>query len=165
MARASSQGIGGGGGVVERRFDVIGDQRGDPVRAPGKYGRPLKYSAASEAVRDVRHAIGAQECDIHGLRYSATAELAAAGYSDELIAAITGHKTTVIMVKYAGPARRKARAKKAQGLCGTNAVRIKNVANSVKKSDDSKSRNVWNCQNTQWKERGRGGRTRTGTHR
>ncbi len=42
---------------------------GDTICAHGKDGRPLKYSAASQAVRDVRHAIGARECDIHGLRY------------------------------------------------------------------------------------------------
>lgn len=91
---------------------------GDTICAHGKDGRPLKYSAASQAVRDVRDAIGARAYDIHGLRYSATAELAEAGCSDELIASITGHKTTLMIAKYAGPARQRARAKEAQRMRG-----------------------------------------------
>ncbi len=50
----------------------------------------------------------------------------------------------MIMAKYAGPARRKALEKEVKRLRGTNAVRIKNVANAVEKLEDSKSRNVWN---------------------
>ncbi|MBJ2153950.1 hypothetical protein JC607_24220 [Paracoccus sp. IB05] len=67
----------------------------------------------------MREAIGAEKYDIHGLRYAAAAELAAAGCSDELIASITGHKTSAIVAKYAGPARQKARAKAAQIKRGT----------------------------------------------
>ena len=43
------------------------------------------------------------------------AELAALGCSDELIQSVTGHSTTDMVVKYAGPARQKARATEAQG--------------------------------------------------
>ncbi len=45
----------------------------------------------------------------------AAAELAALGCSDELIQSVTGHSTTAMVVKYAGPERQKARAKEAQG--------------------------------------------------
>ena len=115
---------------------------GDTICAHGKDGRPLKYSAASQAVRDVRDAIGARAYDIHGLRYSATAELAEAGCSDELIASITGHKTTLMIAKYAGPARQRARAKQAQMMRGTNQERNENVANAVEKLNDSDSPEV-----------------------
>lgn len=115
---------------------------GDTICAHGKDGRPLKYSAASQAVRDVRDAIGARAYDIHGLRYSATAELAEAGCSDELIASITGHKTTLMIAKYAGPARQRARAKEAQRMRGTNQDRLENVANDVEKANDSDSPEV-----------------------
>lgn len=90
---------------------------GETICAHGKDGRPLKYFAASQAVRD---AIGARAYDIHGLRYSATAELAEAGCSDELIALITVLKTTLMIAKYAGPARQRARAKETQRMRGTN---------------------------------------------
>ena len=115
---------------------------GDTICAHGKDGRPLKYSAASQAVRDVRDAIGARAYDIHGLRYSATAELAEAGCSDELIASITGHKTTVMIAKYAGPARQKARAREAQRLRGTEQARIGNVEKDVEKSNNSDPREL-----------------------
>ncbi|WP_370584775.1 integrase [Paracoccus sp. IB05] len=67
----------------------------------------------------MREAIGAEKYDIHGLRYAAAAELAVAGCSDELIASITGYKTSAMVAKYAGPARQKAREKAAQIKRGT----------------------------------------------
>lgn len=77
-------------------------------------GRPLSYRAASQRVMDVRRIIGAEAYDIHGLRYAAASELAAAGCSDELIAAVTGHTTAAMVRKYAGSARQKVRAIQAQ---------------------------------------------------
>lgn len=74
---------------------------------------------------------GALDYDFHGLRYATTAELAAAGCSDEVIAAITGHETTAMIAKYAGPSRQKARAKRAQSMRGTAQDQNGNVANSV----------------------------------
>ena len=62
----------------------------------------------------VRKRIGAEAYDIHGLRYSAAAELAALGCNDELIQSVTGHQTRAMVAKYAGPARQKTRAKEAQ---------------------------------------------------
>ncbi|WP_283177595.1 tyrosine-type recombinase/integrase [Gemmobacter sp. 24YEA27] len=89
------------------------------ICAWGPQGRALTYFPAAKAVRQVREAIGAEKYDIHGLRYAAAAELAMAGCSDELIASITGHKTSAMVAKYAGPARQKARAKAAQIKRGT----------------------------------------------
>jgi len=85
------------------------------ICAWGDRGRPRGYRSAADLVYAVRKDIGALEYDLHGLRYTAAAELAALGCSDELIMAVTGHKTTAMVAKYAGPARQKARAKEAQG--------------------------------------------------
>lgn len=93
---------------------------GITICAWGDAGKPLTYFPAAKAVRKVREEIGAMKYDIHGLRYAAAAELAAAGCSDELIASVTGHKTSAMIAKYAGPSRQKARAKEAQKRRGTN---------------------------------------------
>lgn len=73
-------------------------------------GRPTSYRGAADMVMAVRREIGAQAYDLHGLRYAATAELAALGMDDDHIMAITGHSTKAMIVKYAGPARQRARA-------------------------------------------------------
>lgn len=78
-------------------------------------GKPTSYRGAADMVMTVRRQIGAEAYDLHGLRYSAAAELAALGCSDELIMAVTGHATSAMVKKYAGPARQVARAKEAQG--------------------------------------------------
>jgi integrase len=78
-------------------------------------GRPMAYKTAQGHVMAVRKQIGAGAFDIHALRHSTTAELAALGCSDELIMAVTGHKSPGMVAHYAGPARQKARAKEAQG--------------------------------------------------
>lgn len=72
------------------------------------------YRGASHAVRQVRKMIGALDYDIHGLRHTATSELAALGLSDELIMAITGHKSSAMISHYSGASRQKARAILAQ---------------------------------------------------
>ena len=82
--------------------------------------RPLTYWQAAHAVLAVRKRIGAEAYDLHGLRYTAASELAAAGCSDELIQAVTGHQSRAMVAHYAGPARQKARAKEAQGKRGEN---------------------------------------------
>lgn len=87
---------------------------GPTICAYGR-GKPLSYRAASQRIMDVRKKIGAEDYDIHSLRYSAAADLAAAGCSDELISAVTGHTTMEMVRKYAGPARQKVRAIEAQG--------------------------------------------------
>lgn len=77
-------------------------------------GKPTSYRGAADLVMAARREIGAEDYDIHGLRYSAAAELAAAGCSDDLIAAVTGHTTGAMVRKYAGSARQKVRAIEAQ---------------------------------------------------
>jgi integrase len=77
-------------------------------------GRPLRYWQARHAVAAVRAQIGAEAYDIHALRYSTAAELAGLGCSDDLIMAVTGHSTPAMVAKYAGPARQKVRAIRAQ---------------------------------------------------
>lgn len=84
------------------------------ICAWGKNGKATSYRGAADLIMAVRKQIGAEAYDIHSLRYSAAAELAALGCSDELIQSVTGHSTTAMVVKYAGPARQKARAKQAQ---------------------------------------------------
>lgn len=84
------------------------------ICAWGSAGKVTSYRSAAGLVMDVRKKIGAEAYDLHGLRYTAAAELAAMGCSDELIMAVTGHKTRAMVAKYAGPARQKARAKQVQ---------------------------------------------------
>ena len=104
---------------------------GMTICAHGPQGKALTYVPAAKAVRQVQEQIGALDYDIHGLRYATTAELAAAGCSDEVIAAITGHKTTAMIAKYAGPSRQKARAKRAQSMRGTAQDQNGNVESLV----------------------------------
>lgn len=82
-----------------------------PIRG---VSRPVSYRAAAQRISKVRAEIGAERYDIHGLRYSAASELAAAGCSDDLISAVTGHATAAMVRKYAGAERQKIRAIKAQ---------------------------------------------------
>lgn len=84
------------------------------ICAWGKAGKPTSYRGAAQLVLAVRKEIGAEAYDLHGLRYTAAAELAALGCSDELIMSVTGHKTHAMVAKYAGPARQKARAEQVQ---------------------------------------------------
>lgn len=103
---------------VTPRLQFILDQTpriGLTICAWGPAGKPTRYRTAADLVMAVRRAIGAEGYDIHGLRYYAAAELAAAGCSDELIASVTGHKTMAMVAKYAGAARQKSRAITAQG--------------------------------------------------
>ncbi|MDF2140817.1 site-specific integrase [Paenirhodobacter sp. CAU 1674] len=77
-------------------------------------GKPTAYRGAADLIMAVRRQIGAEAYDIHGLRYSAASELAALGCSDDEIKAITGHTTSAMVAKYAGAARQRSRAAKAQ---------------------------------------------------
>ena len=87
---------------------------GSTICAWGR-GKPSSYRSAHELVMNVRKKIGAVEYDLHELRYSAAAELAVLGCSDELIMAVTGHQTRAMVARYAGSARQKMRAVEAQG--------------------------------------------------
>lgn len=76
-------------------------------------GKPTSYRGAADLVFSVREKIGAKAYDNHALRYTAAAELAAVGCTDEQIAAITGHKSLAMIRKYAGTARQISRATEA----------------------------------------------------
>lgn len=73
-------------------------------------GKPMTYRGCAQIVLDVRKKIGAEAYDMHSWRYTAAAELAAAGCDDEMIQAVTGHKTGAMVAQYAGASRQKARA-------------------------------------------------------
>ena len=77
-------------------------------------GRPTSYRGAADLIMAVRRKIGAECYDNHALRYTAAAELAEAGCSDELIMAVTGHTTARMVGLYAGKARQRRRAQEAQ---------------------------------------------------
>lgn len=74
---------------------------------------PWSYRGAADAIMIVRRQIGAEAFDIHSLRYSAASELALAGCTDELIAAVTGQSPAMV-ARYTATARQKVRAIKAQ---------------------------------------------------
>lgn len=74
---------------------------------------PWSYRGAAAGMMKLRRLIGAEEFDIHSLRYTATAELARVGLDDDAIMAITGHKTHRMVQLYAGAERQKSRAKAA----------------------------------------------------
>ena len=71
------------------------------------------YRGASAAVRLVRNHIGALEYDIHSWRYNAACELVEAGCSDDLVAAITGQSSAMVL-HYTKKVRQKVRALQAQ---------------------------------------------------
>ena len=80
----------------------------------GPKGAPVTYHAAATPIRTVRAQIGALPFTIHGWRYTAAAQLTAAGASDEEVQAITGHKSRAMVMKYSGAARQRARATSGQ---------------------------------------------------
>jgi integrase len=82
-------------------------------------GLRLSYQLAWKDIMAVREKIGAKDYDIHGLRYSAAAEIASIpGMTAEHVKAITGHTDTAMVHLYAGPEIQRARAKEAQKARG-----------------------------------------------
>ncbi|PQO24135.1 hypothetical protein C2I36_04300 [Rhodobacteraceae bacterium WD3A24] len=102
------------GSGTPARDAAQGPRHGDTILT-GQRGGPLSYRAAADRMRKLRKAIGAGKAhDSHALRYTTTAEMAALGYDDDLIMAVTGHRTKAMVEKYAGSARQKVRAIEAQ---------------------------------------------------
>ena len=93
-------------------------QDGGPILPNARTGRPLTYSGAYQQVRPILKGLGLGHLTLHGLRYTAAAELGAAGVDDAGIAAVTGHATTAMVKKYAGIARQKTRSRDAQARRG-----------------------------------------------
>ncbi|SIS67014.1 hypothetical protein [Paracoccus saliphilus] len=78
----------------------------------------MKDFYAAKKVREIRERIRALDYDIHGM-HAVTIEPAAPEYRDEMIALITGHKTSIMIAKHAEPSRQRLRAKEAQDRRGT----------------------------------------------
>ncbi|MFG6083631.1 tyrosine-type recombinase/integrase [Paracoccus litorisediminis] len=83
--------------------------------ATQKDGSPVTYMAAYKWITKIRDKIGARAWDIHALRHSAASEIASLpGMTAEHVMAITGHKSSGMVMLYAGAAQQKARAQEAQ---------------------------------------------------
>lgn len=95
--------------------DCLGQTRKQGLSiVAGRFGQRYSYTRIAARVLDTRRAIGAEAYDIHGLRHTAASELAAAGCSNELIQAVTGHKSAAMVHRYSAKAAQRARATKAQ---------------------------------------------------
>jgi integrase len=88
--------------------------RGGLTIVTGLSGRPASYRVVADEIMAARKRIGAEAYDIHCLRYTAAAQMAALGLDDDTIKAVTGHASGRMVAKYAGQVRQITRAKKAQ---------------------------------------------------
>ncbi|NIY98869.1 tyrosine-type recombinase/integrase [Salipiger sp. HF18] len=78
-------------------------------------GQRISYPSAHKDIMTVRRKIGAEDYDIHALRYAAASEIAAIpGMTSDHVKAITGHASGAMIRLYAGAAQQKARATEAQ---------------------------------------------------
>ncbi len=80
-------------------------------------GRSVSYSLAWKWMMNTRRleSVQATSWDIHGLRHSAASEIASLpGMTAEHVMAITGHKSSGMVLLYSGAAAQKARAQEAQ---------------------------------------------------
>lgn len=75
---------------------------------------PWAYRGAADAMMKLRREIGAEEYNIHAIRHTVASEIAAGDGDDDEIMSVTGHTTKGMVAHYAGAARQKARAVKAQ---------------------------------------------------
>lgn len=76
-------------------------------------GSPMSYHAMARVMLAERKRLGLAAFDQHALRYRGVMELALVGCDDDEIASYSGHTTKAMIVKYAGEARQKMRAKQA----------------------------------------------------
>lgn len=90
---------------LSRWFAHVGSRHSGIVGEPINNDQPIRYRGAADMVMAVRNKIGAESYDLHALRHTAAAELAALGLSDEMIQAITGHSSAAMIARYSGPAR------------------------------------------------------------
>jgi integrase len=74
---------------------------------------PWAYRGAADAMMKLRKEIGAEAYNIHAIRHTVASEIGADG-SDDDVMSITGHTTKGMVAHYAGAARQKSRAVKAQ---------------------------------------------------
>lgn len=81
------------------------------TKVPGQWA----YRSAADTMRKARKSVGAQDHDLHSLRYTAAAELLMAGCDDDLIASVTGQSRQMVE-HYTRHVRQKVRAEKAQKI-------------------------------------------------
>jgi len=77
-------------------------------------GRPLPYRRMAQIMREERQRLGLVAYDLHALRYRGVMELAWAGCKDDEIAGYSGHSSKEMIIKYAGIARQRMRARQAR---------------------------------------------------
>lgn len=90
------------------------DRRGETILCAHGKTTPWAYRGAADAMMKLRKAIGAEEYTIHAIRHTVASEIAAGEGDDDEIMAVTGHTTKGMVAHYAGAARQKVRAEKAQ---------------------------------------------------
>jgi integrase len=89
------------------------DRRGDTILTARRKTTPLAYRGAADQMMKLRKEIGAEAHNIHAIRHTVASEIGASGTDDDVMS-ITGHTTSAMVRHYAGAARQKARAEKAQ---------------------------------------------------
>lgn len=90
------------------------ERTGETILTPYGESRPLSYRSAAKDMMDLRKEVGAEKHTIHAIRHTVASEIAAGDGDDEEIMSMTGHTTKGMVAHYAGPARQRARAVKAQ---------------------------------------------------
>lgn len=90
------------------------DRRGETILCAHRKTNPWSYRGAADAMMKLRKAIGAEAYNIHAIRHTVASEIAAGDGDDSEVMAITGHTTSGMVKHYAGAARQKVRAEKAQ---------------------------------------------------
>jgi len=76
-------------------------------------GRPLPYRRMAQIMLDERKRLDVVTHDLHALRYRGVMELAWAGCDDDEIASYSGQSSKEMIIKYAGIARQRMRARQA----------------------------------------------------
>lgn len=76
-------------------------------------GTAMAYYDMARVMLSERKRLGLAAFDQHALRYRGVMELALSGCDDDEIASFSGHTTKSMIIKYAGEARQKMRAKQA----------------------------------------------------
>jgi integrase len=89
------------------------DRRGATILTANSKATPWAYRGAADAMMKLRKEIGAEAHNIHAIRHTVASEIGASG-DDADVMSITGHTTSAMVRHYAGAARQKARAEKAQ---------------------------------------------------
>ena len=95
--------------ATERRSLFILTKDVAKARRPGQW----EYRGAADAMRAAREAVGAEDYDLHALRYTAASELLLAGCSDDLIASVTGQSLAMVR-HYTRHVRQRVHAREAQ---------------------------------------------------